>query len=127
MSLISRSKNKIFSAPRSYHVIVSHHSLLPSPKRAHTLIFYNNPLFVFLYNVISIHASPNNRVWLYSFLNFEWNQHVCILLCLSSFTHNCFRSSSTLCAAMVHCCIIFCEYATIFYSSWDIWVTFGQL
>lgn len=102
MFLTPRSKNKMCSAPRSYHVTLSHHSLLPSPKCAHSLIFYNNLLFVFLYNFVSIHASPNNRVWLYSFLNFEWNPHVCILLCLASFTQYGFHSLSMLCAAMVH-------------------------
>lgn len=67
-----------------------------------TLLLFVIFFVVFLYIDISIHASPNNNVWLYSFRNFERNQHVYILLCLASFTQCCFHNSSKLCEAVVH-------------------------
>lgn len=108
-------------------MILSGHSLLPFPKHAHSLTFV---IFfvVFLYNDISIHASPNNNVWLYSFWNFERNQHVYILLCLASFTQCCFHNSSKLCVAVVHSfsllySILWIYMPQFFYSWWGIWVT----
>lgn len=98
---IQIKKNKTFLDPKSLYMILSSHNLLPFPKHAHSLTFCNI-LFVFLYNDISIHASPNNRVWPYSFLNFEWNQHVYTVLCLASFTQCCFHNSAKLCVAVVH-------------------------